>query len=219
MFLDEPEKSFAKRFVSSLKREDWEFLWRLFAEQKAAMCEAEDLDGAKLFFPEKIIENGKMVGYHEILPFGTGFNLTKTEARVVLEDSYCLKLDCTCTDAALDFIALAEGLFKKQTDLQKVIVNYKTKKWDFSKAHGKIPLEKTTLQAAVEREWPNIYTLLKKRHQKMKALYRRFKEAKQRKTDSVGSGPAASTSRNAPCPCGSGKKYKRCCGRTGRATG
>jgi hypothetical protein len=27
--------------------------------------------------------------------------------------------------------------------------------------------------------------------------------------------PKAGPSRNAPCPCGSGKKYKRCCGRTG----
>lgn len=25
--------------------------------------------------------------------------------------------------------------------------------------------------------------------------------------------PYAGTGRNAPCPCGSGKKYKRCCGR------
>ena len=30
-------------------------------------------------------------------------------------------------------------------------------------------------------------------------------------------GPEPKTSRNAPCPCGSGKKYKRCCGSTLRA--
>jgi preprotein translocase subunit SecA len=28
-------------------------------------------------------------------------------------------------------------------------------------------------------------------------------------------GKAAKVGRNAPCPCGSGKKYKKCCGRPG----
>jgi uncharacterized protein len=31
--------------------------------------------------------------------------------------------------------------------------------------------------------------------------------------DQAGEEPVAPVSRNAPCPCGSGKKYKRCCGR------
>jgi SEC-C motif-containing protein len=34
-----------------------------------------------------------------------------------------------------------------------------------------------------------------------------FKEAPQQKA------PSAAVARNAPCPCGSGRKYKRCCGR------
>ncbi|MCA9676704.1 MAG: SEC-C domain-containing protein [Myxococcales bacterium] len=28
----------------------------------------------------------------------------------------------------------------------------------------------------------------------------------------LAAGAAAAPARNAPCPCGSGKKYKRCCG-------
>lgn len=31
--------------------------------------------------------------------------------------------------------------------------------------------------------------------------------------DSADPEPSARVGRNAPCPCGSGKKYKRCCGR------
>lgn len=33
-------------------------------------------------------------------------------------------------------------------------------------------------------------------------------------SEAVALAPARSPSQNGPCPCGSGKKYKRCCGRT-----
>jgi len=48
----------------------------------------------------------------------------------------------------------------------------------------------------------------------------RSKEAKEEEEDSTSTGtpfqivkPPAKASLNDPCPCGSGKKYKRCCGK------
>jgi uncharacterized protein len=41
-------------------------------------------------------------------------------------------------------------------------------------------------------------------------IYRRFE--KERRSESIGQWARAKTGRNEPCPCGSGRKYKRCCG-------
>jgi len=49
-------------------------------------------------------------------------------------------------------------------------------------------------------EWDNVFT-----EEERKALY---KEQKSSGTIVVGE----KTGRNDPCPCGSGKKYKKCCG-------
>jgi uncharacterized protein len=41
-------------------------------------------------------------------------------------------------------------------------------------------------------------------------IYRRFE--KERRSESIGRWASVKTGRNEPCPCGSGLKYKRCCG-------
>ncbi len=211
--LDGRTKSFARRIVSSLSSENWGQLWDIFVAQKVELSEAEGVDGASLIFPVEAIEDGGMVGYHEILPFGSGFQLTKNDVRIIMEDSYCLKPGCSCADAELALMVVFRGLFKKPKLQRGIFVNYKTKKWDLSQAEGTIPLEKDAIPAAVERELPDIYMLLKDRHRKLKAFYKRFREAKNLETIGAHREPAFAISRNSPCPCGSGKKYKRYCGR------
>jgi uncharacterized protein len=48
-------------------------------------------------------------------------------------------------------------------------------------------------------------------------IYRRLAPAREMNASaraaSAGSVPYSKIGRNEPCPCGSGKKYKRCCGR------
>ena len=49
------------------------------------------------------------------------------------------------------------------------------------------------------------------------AAYRHFREKRQALANSLPHEPlrtARKVGRNDPCPCGSGKKYKRCCGGT-----
>jgi hypothetical protein len=48
-------------------------------------------------------------------------------------------------------------------------------------------------------QWDGVLT-----QDKRKALFKQFRDSKQAKSTKV--------DRNAPCPCGSGKKYKKCCG-------
>lgn len=51
-------------------------------------------------------------------------------------------------------------------------------------------------------EWDNIF-----QEDKRKQIRDKWRDDKQAVSNKVG--------RNAPCPCGSGKKYKKCCGMNG----
>ena len=76
------------------------------------------------------------------------------------------------------------------------------------------PLAPDTLaevRAAIEDAFPNICSLLQKRHRRIQEIYSHCK--KKHYTPMMMEKPMAKVGRNAPCPCGSGKKYKKCCGR------
>jgi uncharacterized protein YecA (UPF0149 family) len=59
---------------------------------------------------------------------------------------------------------------------------------------------------ALKRALPDLDAVLAKRQALLRRLYRR---ALRRKTIRI---QAPQPGRNDPCPCGSGKKYKKCCG-------
>jgi uncharacterized protein YecA (UPF0149 family) len=66
--------------------------------------------------------------------------------------------------------------------------------------------------AALLEAHPTLPDTLKTRHAQMRALYlRSLHRAGRRPAAPVRR--EAKVGRNDPCPCGSGKKYKKCCGR------
>jgi len=89
---------------------------------------------------------------------------------------------------------------------------YKKRTWkneeDFFYKKSSINLK--TLRKAVEERYPEIYRKLKTRHHKLKTLYTICKKGNGFSPQLVSK---KEVGRNDPCPCGSGKKYKKCCGR------
>jgi len=57
---------------------------------------------------------------------------------------------------------------------------------------------------------PNISSILKERHGTLRLLYENYKRKTKIGTHDIS---RKKVGRNDPCPCGSGKKYKMCCGR------
>ena len=207
------EIDYARRFVAGLSPAGWDLLWREFMMQKVWLSEAADIDAASLKFPMKLIESeGGLVGFHEIFPFGAGFVLNLNDAELVIEESYCLKTGCACADVVLACIEQKNRTARPKVILDGIFVDYKTKKWDFTETITRGSLEKEAFRTALLRQYPDLYKRLRARHKRLKSLYQRFKEsAGAAKLPQVTAAPAVS--RNAPCPCGSGKKYKRCCGK------
>jgi uncharacterized protein YecA (UPF0149 family) len=64
------------------------------------------------------------------------------------------------------------------------------------------------VRSAFEEQIPDLYEKLSVRHAKIKAIYRHCK-SKHLSAQQVVS--TARVGRNDPCPCGSGKKFKKCC--------
>ncbi len=64
------------------------------------------------------------------------------------------------------------------------------------------------LFAAFKAKYPGLMSTYAKRHQKLSALY----EAYCRRHPARPTLTGTKVGRNEPCPCGSGKKFKRCCG-------
>lgn len=72
----------------------------------------------------------------------------------------------------------------------------------------------SALVQALKEAHPQLEAELKSHHHQLRILYQRALEAK-RRTSRVSrvAPPLPKPGRNDPCPCGSGKKYKRCCGK------
>jgi uncharacterized protein YecA (UPF0149 family) len=86
-------------------------------------------------------------------------------------------------------------------------LNYRDKKWsELDATASSLPL--AAVRSAFEEQIPDLYEKLSVRHAKIKAIYR---HCKRRHFNSKQPASKAQVGRNDPCPCGSGKKYKKCC--------
>jgi SEC-C motif len=205
------DRYYANLFVSHLREEDWNLLAHTFYAYKTRLTEAADLNKLAPFFPMAEIETrGAMVGYKEILPFGEDIRFRLDDLQILVDDQYCISSGCSCTDVRLAFIPMSEdGIITRQV-VEGVLVNHKTRQWVFND-HGKMSDAEKTFKTALEEQRRDIYGLLKKRHQILKKLYQNFRRTALELEGARKSSPAIG--RNAPCPCGSGKKFKRCCGK------
>jgi hypothetical protein len=132
---------------------------------------------------------------------------------IVAHDDYCPNPKCMCAEAHVSFATL-EGI------IGTVAVSVETDGLDFVPHEG---WSSDELQAAWKRyveRWPDYRVRLRDRHHRLRAT---LDNAMQRKfaalTTSVSPRRSeAKVGRNAPCPCGSGRKYKRCCGENREST-
>lgn len=208
----EADRYYADLFTSHLREEDWKILAHAFYTYKTRLTDAADLNKLAPFFPMAEIEmQSLMVGYKEILPFGGDICFHLDDLKIIADDQYCIRSGCSCTDACLTFIPLREGGIIAKEVVEGVFVNHKTGQWFFNEPGRQMSDAERTFKTALEEQQREIYALLKKRHQILKKLYQNFRKKVLYLEEAGKSSPTVG--RNAPCPCGSGKKFKKCCGK------
>ena len=219
--LDTKNKAFAKTFMGDCTEDDWHFLQKIFWQEKKQVTETADIHKLEPpIFPIVDIEDDSLlIGYHEIFPYAPSIEFSTQDVHFVIDDQYCLNTQCACRSVAIQFIDISKGKDAvKGDDNPMCFFDYKKISWEFETAPDKNQHSKSERELAkvVEQTIPDLPKMLKKRHEVLRLLYKRYrKESTDPAMIDYSEKPATSSKigRNAPCPCGSNKKYKKCCGR------
>ncbi len=203
-------ENFAHSLVKGLDEDDWEELYQHYVTKKIIASEAADLTAVDAVFPVEDIENESLlIFYSDIIPYSRQVILTVENKRYFVDDMYCVKPHCHCNEAHLLFIPYdkdSELLDTSHTEEIYIVLNLKNHHWGV-KERGETTISgKALMDSLFEKE--GIVDFYKKRYELLRLLYKKYRATHYqnntvRALEKVG--------RNDPCPCGSGKKYKKCC--------
>jgi len=190
--------------------------------QEATQRASEDL--RRRVFDSELCDEG-MVGYHELIPgaatddlhpvFPAGMTMIRNGERWWITDMYCTDPECRAHDTMFAFYSVND---LSGTKRDAVCVDYKLNGTYAIREIDTRQISKNTANDLV-KEWivskPVWFTddEIRSRGKQIKCVLERsikqhealLSEASERRTVAVG--------RNDPCPCGSARKYKVCCGR------
>ena len=138
---------------------------------------------------------------------GVGFDFIADSVIYGIEDVYCLNPKCECNNVLVAIFVRKEESNEFQ-HVCEILVDLDTGKTRIEEL-----LSGSRKQAReISRDWinsdPELLTTLKSRYQRMKRIGEEIRWP-ERRQPMVG---ASRPGRNEPCLCGSGKKYKKCCG-------
>ncbi|MFH1138693.1 MAG: SEC-C metal-binding domain-containing protein [Pseudomonadota bacterium] len=203
----EDDLSFGELFLGQMDDDDFQLLESVHGHAKNKITEAANPESIEADFDYGEVESsGMMYGYNEVLPYADQLLFTVSNRFFVVIDQYCVRTKCPCVDATLVFIEY-DNIRDESKEVLAASVNYVAKKWEIKQNHLR-DLDFETIKSALLEAFPDFFKKLKSRHTKLKLIYAHCKQKNYAPKPVVAS-PALG--RNAPCPCGSGKKYKKCC--------
>ena len=207
------------RLVSTrLAETAWEELHRWFWTAKIRVIETAEVSEIDITdLPDA--EGGLMVPFIEVFPLGLSLNFTFQQAAWAADEAYCVQPDCRCTESLLSFLMLKDATGKVTPSLHDVpSIRYNYRSHASSLVAAGLPGTPPTgqLLAALQTAYPLLDPRLELHHKIMQTLYARHYMARiNRHIGRLAAELAprgGRVGRNDPCPCGSGKKFKKCCG-------
>ena len=156
---------------------------------------------------------GEMVPWLEVFPGADEMLFEYGETRYLVIDSYCPEPGCSCRDVMIAFAEVTEG---KQGVKGKEAgaLRLDTRTWRLREKHPQRLSEAAILELwrAYQREVPGIRQKVSARVKKMRRFGAVALGPRVDGTEAASLKEVRPVGRNDPCPCGSGKKYKKCCG-------
>lgn len=204
-------KKFAKDFAEQLITQDWKMLFSFFDNYTSYITDTMDIEHCKITasFPVLDIEReGFVIGYHEILPFAEAWSYEDDVNYYLILDQYCLDPDCPCTEVVLVVVPWVNDEMKRDDEMI-VRFDYQKKSWELQDSPFNKQYHLDSLFPEIMKSIPDLIRQLKKRHEILKTIYNRYKKEQNILSENI---KKTKIGRNEPCPCGSGKKYKKCCG-------
>jgi len=222
----------AEAVVTELQDTDWRTLYDYLLATKQKFIEDADVNQLDAVFPPEVMSGeGCMVGYVEIFPFASAFPFAIETGRSLADDQYCVNPECRCHEVLLSFIPAPDTAGPVRNfagDVPAAFYDYKSGKLETAQAPAANQPALPALLGALKEAHTHPDLEVKKRHRQLRTLYKHalLKASDETSTEALDESdlgtmpaqaaapkPSVRVGRNDPCPCGSGKKYKKCCGR------
>jgi len=209
--------------AAGLSSEHWRRLRAWLADEKRQAMEDMDLNSLEPSFPSAVTIDGAMLAYEQVFPFAERLAFSVDEQPWAADDQYCVQPSCDCIEAVFCLFPLS-GIngpdnYEQHSPIREPVSETAAVRYDIRKRSWKVeddpPVSRATarkLMTALEKERPDLSVVVAERRRQLRYLYRRRKGCHAAPI----SRPVLASpkiGRNQPCPCGSGRKYKRCCGR------
>ena len=156
---------------------------------------------------------GRLVGWHEVFP-DSRQDMYLIDGSVSLAlDHYCINPTCTCREVRVAL--LAPGRSRRWTQFGDILFDLESLSATRLEpsTSSKAPLVSAVCRALEKRYDVNEH--FSGRLDRLKEVGHVLKSAAAALSTPVTAPSLAKMGRNDPCPCGSGKKYKKCCLNTG----
>ena len=226
------ERNFTKAFLSELGPEDWETFQSLNHSIRTRISEEfTDFASLEVDFAEHVemIEQEELtLPYSEIFPYAARPEITYEGEKYTLGEQYTISHTPDYRNCLLVFMVLENGRFlsAKNPKTRQAWYFYDTQ--TLESVDSTVGVDKAFF-AEVKKQLPTLASLLKQRHANLRLVYENYCKreglhfpAPKAPVSSISYSPvldieplasliAPKVGRNDPCPCGSGKKYKKCC--------
>jgi len=190
---------FQEALKAEMDEDDWGNLQELYYYLKETIVEEANVDELEVEFDEDFARAPEdMMAYDEIFPCAHVFNFEYKGEEYEATDRYCVNDLCECTEIGLQF---SEGTL--------VRYDYETKKITLLSGNQS---NAQAFVAVLKKEYPDFKEELLHRRKNIKTLFKKFRLKNNIELPAKQQVTTKKVDRNAPCPCGSGKKYKKCCG-------
>lgn len=193
-FIADMDTSLKERFRSRLKK-----------------AKEREKDEVLNWFDDLNARDGSCFGYSEVYgkSEANNFIFEYKDSSYFVDDQYCTNPNCKCNEVVLSFIEIIPD-----RDIQEIqfVLRVPLGPGDYElEVNNNIGIDE--IKQIFNRYIDHIHDkgLLRKRYAKMKKFGKKriLRQKQKQETPKVVS---SKVGRNDPCPCGSGQKYKKCCG-------
>lgn len=202
--------AFCNNLLKKMDERDFRLLGHLYFEVKNRITEeAEPSTIDAPFNFTEVESSAQMQVYNDILPFGDRFLVVIDGVEYILLDQHCVRKGCDCTETYIELSAiLSDGNLGERAGL--ILLDYASRRWQ-TVADAVAPRDLSVLKQRVEETFPDFYARLSRRHAKLQAIYAHCRKRHWATKRGTKMSLPAKIGRNDLCPCGSGRKYKKCC--------
>ncbi len=209
------------KVVDSLTENDWLLLSNCYLHCKTQSTLLADPEEIKPAFSLPDVMSGALIYYREVLPYQPPLCVQVEGKDFDVIDLYCVKPACKCNEVNLLILPSDDdgGFDHESDDALFTTVKLGSGKYEIREP-GELDVKTHTLMKAILTK--DSLALFSKRYNNMRQWFKNYAASLPKQQEPLV--PAfsnlpdlfakpVSAGRNEPCPCGSGKKYKKCCGR------